>query len=169
MTDRSHELLADIVAAHGGELVGRIRLQKVVYLLDQIGLNSGFGYAYHHYGPYSSEVSSALLDAQAAGIVQDQLRFRQSDGASYSVFTADAERRSDRIGDLEKKAVAEALALMKSQPATVLELAATIHWLREVERVDDWEAELLSRKGSKTGAGRKEKAVELLQSIKLFH
>ena len=37
-----------LVLANGGELVGSVRLQKVVYLLDQIGLNSGFAFDYRH-------------------------------------------------------------------------------------------------------------------------
>ena len=31
-----------LILAAGGEVVGKVRLQKIVYLLDQIGLNSGF-------------------------------------------------------------------------------------------------------------------------------
>jgi uncharacterized protein YwgA len=168
MTDQPHELLAEIIDAHGGELVGRIRLQKVIYLLDQLGLASGFEYSYHHYGPYSSEVSSALLDAESAGVVQDQIKFRQSDGASYSVFHSQLDRQPEKVGNLDRPATIALLGQMKAQSATVLELAATIHWLRSVERVDDWQAELVSRKGSKTGSGRQEQAVELLKSLELF-
>ena len=109
MTDQPHELLAEIIDAHGGELVGRIRLQKVIYLLDQLGLASGFEYSYHHYGPYSSEVSSALLDAESAGVVQDQIKFRQSDGASYSVFHSQLDRQPEKVGDLDRPA---AIALL---------------------------------------------------------
>jgi len=113
-------------------------------------------------------VSSALLDAESAGVVQDQIKFRQSDGASYSVFHSQLDRQPEKVGDLDRPAAIALLGQMKAQSATVLELAATIHWLRSVERVDDWQAELVSRKGSKTESGRQEQAVELLKSLELF-
>lgn len=168
MTDRPQELLADIVAAHGGDLVGRIRLQKVVYILDQLGLESGFEYGYHHYGPYSAEVSSALMDAQAESLIVDETKFRLSDGASYSVFHTDRVLEADKVGNLDRNIADQVLERLKHETATVLELAATIHWLRYVEKIGDWATELRERKGSKTEAGRQEKAVQLLTEIGLF-
>jgi len=44
-------------------------LQKTIYLLDQLGLNSGFEYQYYHYGPYSRELDNAVLDAMAFRLV----------------------------------------------------------------------------------------------------
>lgn len=51
-----------VAAVPGGELVGKVRLQKTVYLLDQLGLNSGFSYEYHHYGRYSEELAEQVVD-----------------------------------------------------------------------------------------------------------
>ena len=46
----------------------------------------------------------------------------------------------------------------------MLELAATIHWLAYIERVDDWRSELLRRKGVKAAGGRMEKAARFLSA-----
>jgi hypothetical protein len=51
--------------------------------------------------------------------------------------------------------------------ATVLELAATIHWLAEVEGRADWREELVRRKGVKAQQGRDEKALDVLRSLGL--
>ena len=51
MMQEREKAVADIVAATGGRLVSRVRLQKLAYLLDQLGARSGFNYIYHHYGP----------------------------------------------------------------------------------------------------------------------
>lgn len=50
---------------------------------------------------------------------------------------------------------------------TVLELAATAHWVAEGEKVDDWKVETVRRKGSKTASGRLDKAVKLLGDLGL--
>lgn len=54
------KIVSSVVAAAGGKLVGRVRLQKIIYLLDQLGLNSPYSYQYYHYGPYSEELSNPL-------------------------------------------------------------------------------------------------------------
>jgi uncharacterized protein YwgA len=51
--------VAAVVDAAGGTLVSRVRLQKTVYLLDQLGFSSEFEYEYHHYGPYSRDLDNA--------------------------------------------------------------------------------------------------------------
>ena len=64
MTDRESIVVA-VLAAANGRLAGRVRLQKVVYLLDRLGLESGFAYDYYHYGPFSRELDNAVADAEA--------------------------------------------------------------------------------------------------------
>lgn len=44
-----------------GELEGRVRVQKTLYLLQCLGATevSGVPFRYHHYGPYSELVAGA--------------------------------------------------------------------------------------------------------------
>ena len=162
MTTEPEKLVASIVASTDDKkLVSRIRMQKIVYLLQQLGAPGGFSFSYHHYGPYSRELDRAVEFAKAFKLIEEEEAHRQSDGASYSIFRiADIQAEelddfSERIQDLSKTNV------------TVLELAATAHWLSEKEKVDDWEAELKKRKTWKTENGRLKKALDLLKELKL--
>lgn len=157
--------VADVVGAAGGRVVSRIRLQKIAYLLDQLGANSGFRYAYHHYGPYSRELDSAILDAEAFGFVSETYAHRQSDGARYSVFALKGNAKSS--GLLEHDHLRQLAKRLASQPVTILELAATAHWLDQIEKVENWRLEIQRRKGTKTGGGRLEMAIKLLTEIGL--
>jgi hypothetical protein len=56
---------------------------------------------------------------------------------------------------------------MQRYSATVLELAATIHWLAVTEGLPDWREELVRRKGAKTQNGRDRLALELLNALGL--
>lgn len=163
------DIVRAVIAAAGGEVTGRVRLQKIVYLLDQLGLKSGFGYEYYHYGPYSLDLTAATEDAKAFKLVEEQIDYRRSDGAQFSKFrdigTPPAKREA--YGELGEQRVRELLALMMRRSATVLELAATVDWLRRHERVADWKAEIKRRKGVKTEGGRLEQAIELLDELKL--
>jgi hypothetical protein len=54
---------------------------------------------------------------------------------------------------------------MQRKSATVLELAATIHWLAFIEEIEDWRSELRRRKGVKTEQGRADSALALLGEL----
>lgn len=160
------ELVVGVVALAGGELVGRIRLQKVVYLLDQLGMNSGAKFEYHHYGPYSEAVSDAVTDAKFWRRIEEAVNFRVSDGAPYSSFRT-KDKAPASLGSLGADNARRFLETFAGCTSTVLELAATVHWLASVERVPDWRAEIEIRKSGKTGNGRLDKAVALLQDLNL--
>jgi uncharacterized protein YwgA len=157
-----------LVMAAGGEIVGKIRLQKVVYLLDQMGLNSGFSYEYFHYGPYSEDLAEKVEDDVVFGYLHASQRRRLSDGVPYVAYSAERSGDADLPGAyLPIGRVRTALAEMQRQSATVLELAATIHWLAVIEGIADWKTELVRRKGAKTGNDRDRKAFELLRTLGL--
>ncbi len=160
------DLVVGAVALSGGELVGRIRLQKVIYLLDQLGMNSGAPFEYHHYGPYSEAVSDAVTDAKFWGHIDESVSFRLVDGAPYSSFKSEGEAPA-ALGNLSSEEAQRFLLRFARCTSTVLELAATVHWLTFVEKVPDWRAEIEVRKTGKTGNGRLEKALVLLREIDL--
>ena len=157
-----------LVVAAGGEIVGKIRLQKVVYLLDQIGLNSGFSYEYFHYGPYSEDLAERVEDDVIFGHLHADQRRRLSDGVPYTAYSAETPGDGDTLeAHMPADRIRTALAEMQRRSATVLELAATIHWLAVMEGVPDWKTELIRRKGAKTNNNRDQLAVELLQTLEL--
>jgi uncharacterized protein len=163
------QIVAAVVAAARGPFIGRVRLQKTVYLLDRIGLNSGFRYEYHHYGPYSRDLDNATADGKAFGLIEEKFEHRQSDGAMYSIFSMSQAVRVDphAYGHLGGERARELVSLFASTNVTVLELAATIDWLWREEHCADWRGEITKRKGAKTRHGRLDRAADLLRSLGL--
>ena len=160
-------VVAGVVAAAGGRLTGRVRLQKVVYLLDRLGLHSGFTYEYHHFGPYSRELDSATADAQAFLGLREDFAHRGIDGARYSVFSISGDVDEDVFGSVGRERARSLMGTFAATNVTVLELAATIDWLWREERLADWRTELVKRKGQKVQNGKFERALELLGSLGL--
>jgi uncharacterized protein YwgA len=167
MNEREDIVVAIVAAAPKAQMTSRIRLQKTVYLLDRLGFKSGFEFDYHHYGPYSRDLDNATADAKALKLLDENTRYRVRDGASYSVFHATSDAKPDVYSHLSRENVARFVAQFAETNVTVLELAATVDWLREKEMVSDWRAEVRARKGPKTEGGRLEKAVELLTFLGL--
>lgn len=159
--------VSEFVNAAGGSVVGKIRFQKMVYLLDQLGLKSGFEFDYHHYGPYSAELADTVEMESLFGDLSEDTRRRQSDGVPYSVFRYTGENSIDAVGGLNVDSVRLYSAIFDKYSATTLELAATAYWLVHEEGYSDWRPELVERKGVKTGNGRVEEAVRLLSELGL--
>ena len=167
---KRNNLLVQVVQLAGGELVGRVRLQKIFYLLDQLGLDSGLDYEYHHYGPYADELASDLINRLLKDELREDVQYRVSDGARYSIFRLGGKANQghpNSLGGLGAKRAKELIEFFTSVDATVLELAATIVWLKKAERISDWKSELKSRKGQKTERGRLAQAEGLLKAIGL--
>ncbi len=154
-----YDTVAELVALNGGRLVGRTRLQKSVYLLQACGINLGFDFDYHHYGPYSEELASAARDAEALGMVD--VEWKNSYGNDYAVF-----RSNVAVSDFPNfDNAAEVLRILSKYEATVLELAATADFLRKNGYENDpWE-EVKRRKASKVTAQRLDQSRALLNEL----
>lgn len=163
------DLILAVLQAAGGEIVGKIRFQKIVYLLEQLGLKSGLPFSYHHYGPYSEELANDIDFSQIIdGSISEEPR-TTSNGftfTAYKLMPAFSSAR-ERVGDLDFINAQNLVSRMKSETSVVIELAATIHWLKEKEKVSDWEAELVRRKTSKATSENISRAKDLLEKVGL--
>lgn len=160
-------LLGQIFEAGGGEIVGRIRLQKIAYLLQEKAGASDLFFTYHHYGPYSRELADALDLGLFLSEVEEQER-ETGYGTTYSAFSLKARsRRSHVVGTLPMREAKACVEWLKKQPSVILELAATIHWLKCKEAVGDWRSELKARKALKATEKNIERAEAVLRHMGL--
>jgi hypothetical protein len=73
-------------------LEGRITFQKRIYLVQALGLDLGYTFVWHHYGPYSSELADdgLLLEAGLLEMTPSSEPLRFTDSAKDAI---DAFRR----------------------------------------------------------------------------
>ncbi|MCB9948202.1 MAG: hypothetical protein H6842_10285 [Rhodospirillaceae bacterium] len=148
---RAPDLLAELFFAGDGEIVGRIRLQKIAYLLQQKAGRRDLFFTYHHYGPYSRELAEALDRAVILEEIDEKSRDTDY-GTTYSIFhwKKRVRREKEAVGPISMTEAKPIMARLKKEPAVILELAATIHWLIHKEQAKDWESELKIRKKLKS-------------------
>ncbi len=158
-TEKKISELIEIIAAAGGELVGRTRLQKTACLLEIAGLGSGYDFRYKHYGPYSEELASAASIAPLFNDFEEEER-RSSWGGTYSVFRTGAAYHGN--DDDPFKQIVE---IARDADPVVLELAATAAFLAEEGHPDPW-SETAKRKPEKVSNGRLDRARELYARLK---
>jgi uncharacterized protein YwgA len=152
-----HLKAARVVNEAGGSLVGRTRLQKVVYLAQLAGFGDDFSFEYRHYGPYSDDLATGMEIAAGVGIVQEQEN-RAEWGGRYSTYSATA--RTPQSEDARRAAFIQAATRISP---IELELAATAAfldrngWYGRNEGDDPWQ-ETARRKPDKAGGGRLDRA-----------
>jgi hypothetical protein len=150
--------IAQVVRDAGGEIVGRTKLQKTIYLLELARFVSRFRFGYKHYGPFSEDLAEAADLAAAFGLISERL-CPASWGGTYSVYTAPA-------GELSAQPSRVRLTRAAAQSdAVLLELAATAAYLAQECRSDPW-AETARRKPDKAADGRLAEAKGLYQELR---
>ncbi|MCF1505575.1 hypothetical protein L0F51_17625 [Afifella sp. H1R] len=168
MADKGQILVREVIEAAGGEVVGRIRLQKIVYLLEQLGLKSGFSFSYYHYGPYSEGLAEAVERAQFFDKSVREDTGYTAYGNPFSIYsTSNTSSHAEFVGALKADEARRLIQLMKAEQSVVIELAATIHWLKHKEKITNWKAELKRRKASKADDVKIQQAERLLDALHL--
>jgi uncharacterized protein len=152
--------IAKVIRLNGGRIVGKTRLQKTVYFLEQLGVGFGFDFEYHYYGPYSEELTAALDDSIALKIVDETIvggNYEQP----YSTFTTE-QFPSDEDIDEDRMSI---LDVLRNYNAIVLELAATADFIKNYSPGREPWKETSMRKSDKATPERIQKAQKLLSDL----
>ncbi|MCZ4108006.1 hypothetical protein O3U67_07935 [Brevundimonas diminuta] len=141
-----------IVNAAGGSLIGKVRLQKIAYVLDLAGLSAPMHHRYYHFGPYSDEVSRQASEAVAGGVVNLE-EIPTEWGGAYTKYSA-------AVIDEVESDIVQIVKVASEVDSVVLELAATAAFLKFEHKDDVW-AETARRKPLKSTPERIERAKHL--------
>jgi len=162
-TERFRWLAAIIHANPQHKLIGRTRLQKQMYLLQQLGLPADYQFRMHHYGTYSEGIQSDIMLLERLGLVEEEQQPTRDDERTYSVFTARDSAAMDEVGEFS-----EQIQRMSEEDSVVLELAATYDAFFQKTGNHERAQTLLERmKQDKCEDNRMEKARTLLADLKL--
>jgi uncharacterized protein YwgA len=98
-------------------------LQKIVYLIEEKGVNLGYEYGLHFYGPYSSQLDAVTTFLSADGVID----FDYSSGYSHimSINDADFIVKSDSLSDSQEDVIDDLIRHFYGQTPSELELLTT--------------------------------------------
>jgi len=150
--------VVQVIRDAGGEIVGRTKLQKTVYLLTLAGFDARFRFGYKHYGPFSEELADAADLAAAFDLISER-QLETSWGGTYSIYTAPAGEPSPQPSRIRLTQEAA------RSDAVLLELAATAAYLAQEGKPQPW-AETARRKPDKAADGRLDRAKELYARLR---
>lgn len=165
---KAEDIVVNLIALHGGELVGRTHMQKGAYLLHRCGGDFDLPFIYHHYGPYSSDLAAGCTDARAEGRIEIEEKTGRY-GICYAVFrTTETEKVEKPVGGLPADKARRLIEEIKKVSDIVLELAAAIVFLRDEGGYGEQAVkETETRKPIKATPERIRKALDLIRDIGL--
>jgi uncharacterized protein len=126
--------LLKLIHSSGGEVEGRVRLQKAAFLLGSKGIAyfDPKEFVYHHHGPYSRLLSDTLHQAVSFGLVEERRESFSDDMERYAYRLTDGGRKF--LSDIpagEDADISAIAAPMSRFHWRSLELAATIAFLEQ--------------------------------------
>jgi len=161
-----------IISDAGGELIGRIRLQKIAFLMTEAGFLSDFSFEYYHYGPYSEALDAAVKQACADKVVSEEEKATEW-GTPYYIYRPGDDNAVANTENAAAEQEKNFVTAAKAFPSVVLELAATTLYLYRREGFDRGDKgnpwlETERRKKFKAREGRLRKAYEAYEALRLL-
>ncbi|MCB0019061.1 MAG: hypothetical protein KDE09_14830 [Anaerolineales bacterium] len=155
---------AKVIHLNGERLVGRTRLQKTFYFLEELDVGFNITFDYYHYGPYSEELSIAAEDAEALQLIDVEWKFTNA-GTKYAVYSSHSNMEEEDV-DIKRR---EVLKVLGKYDAVTLEIAATADYLsKNGFQKDPW-GETKRRKPEKTNPDRITQASKLISELASLH
>jgi uncharacterized protein YwgA len=134
---RCIDVLAEVVGQLG-VLQGRVRIQKIMYLLRRSHppLLEGVNFFYHHYGPFSSEVANSVSSALSWRVLEQRIESFDEEMQRYEYRRGTgAASSAEPLDDTSRQIVTRLVNLVQNQHWRTLELAATVDFLEQSEQL----------------------------------
>ncbi|WP_284140160.1 MULTISPECIES: YwgA family protein [unclassified Virgibacillus] len=115
------------------EVVGRKKLQKMIYILQSCGLPFEEKYQFHVYGPYSEELSLRTEELCNLGFLSEEKEEKSNYFQYHYTITTDGERFLEQF-DMKIASLEEKSAMILDKSARFLELVATMLYFKQLPR-----------------------------------
>lgn len=108
-----------------GEIIGRKKLQKMIYIAKKISFPFQERFQFHFYGPYSEELTLRMEELCNMGFVAE-VREKKGGYFQYRYTLTDSGKEFLNLNTIEMPFLEDCLTDMNSQNARFLELVSTV-------------------------------------------
>ncbi|MGE7606337.1 YwgA family protein [Peribacillus frigoritolerans] len=116
-----------------GEISGRKKLQKIVYIAKKLSFPFHEKFQFHFYGPYSEELTLRIEELCEMGYL-NEVREKKAGYYQYCYSITDAGQDFLSIQEVEMPALEACLQDMNEQNARFLELVSTVLYFDTLEK-----------------------------------
>jgi uncharacterized protein YwgA len=118
--------------AAAGEIVGRKKLQKMIYIAKKVDFPFQERFQFHFYGPYSEELTLRVEELCNMGFL-NEIKEKKGGYMQYRYSLTDEGMEFLNMNLVELPALEDCLTDMNSQNARFLELVSTVLFFDDLE------------------------------------
>jgi len=122
------DFIVQLIDAKGGNVHGRVQLQKLTYFCKAIGTDINVSYKLYIYGPYSQQVANALQDCVLDDILVEE-NGSISKGENFDAFLQAARESGAVLSGSAANILSDVLGLCNEMTTKQLEIAATTFFI----------------------------------------
>ncbi|MCM3764079.1 YwgA family protein [Neobacillus niacini] len=108
-----------------GEIVGRKKLQKMIYIAKKIDFPFHDRFQFHFYGPYSEELTTRVEELCNMGFL-NEVKEKKGGYYQYRYTLTDAGKEFLSLNEVDMPCLDDCLVDMNEQNARFLELVSTV-------------------------------------------
>ncbi|WP_223594959.1 YwgA family protein [Neobacillus bataviensis] len=108
-----------------GEIVGRKKLQKMIYIAKKVDFPFQERFQFHFYGPYSEELTTRVEELCNMGFL-NEVREKKGGYFQYRYTLTDAGKEFLSLNEVDMPCLQDCLIDMNDQNARFLELVSTV-------------------------------------------
>ncbi|KQL51149.1 hypothetical protein AN964_19280 [Heyndrickxia shackletonii] len=118
-----------------GEVVGRKKLQKMIYIAKKLSFPFQEKFQFHFYGPYSEELTLRVEELYNLGFIEE---IKEKKGGYYQYRYSVTENGKEflHLYETEMPHLKECLASMNEQNARYLELVSTVLYFDNLPKTE---------------------------------
>lgn len=116
-----------------GEVVGRKKLQKMIFIAKKLNFPFYEKYDFHFYGPYSEEVTLKIEELSNLGLVEE-IQEKVNGYVQYRYSLSEAGERFLTNFHVDFPSLRDCVQMMNKENARFLELVSTILYFDEFAR-----------------------------------
>ncbi|WP_216830102.1 YwgA family protein [Alkalihalobacterium elongatum] len=150
-----------------GEIVGRKKLQKIVFISKKLDIPFSERFKFHMFGPYSEELTLRIEELCNLGFLQETLETKSGYQQYRYILTEEGEKFLDMY-TLDLPDIKPRVSSMNDQSSRFLELVSTVLYFDELEKEEIVEKVMTVKKKQNYTEEEMERAFAYIEQLKMF-
>jgi uncharacterized protein len=116
-----------------GEIIGRKKLQKMIYIAKKVSFPFQERFQFHFYGPYSEELTLRVEELCNMGFV-NEVKENKGGYSQYRYTMTESGKEFLSLNEVKMPCLQDCLTDMNEQSARFLELVSTVLFFGDLEK-----------------------------------
>lgn len=126
------------VLQHAGEIVGRKKLQKMLFILKKLNFPFREKYAFHFFGPYSEELTLQIEELDNLGFIEE-VKEKQGGYHQYRYQLSESGQQFLENFEFKLPELEDLVSFLNEQSSRFLELVATAFYFDHLDELENRE------------------------------